>query len=367
MCADRTLSTSDDVAKRIQSHSFSPVDNGFTVDPGTGNDGVFDLESRDWHVRTLALRDLVRLGRQDVSPLLGMLDHDDGNVRQIAAMVLGILGAESAADPLSRRLRRDPDSVVRSHAAIALGQIGAPRNAVAVPLETEDHVDVRHQCAIALDRIQKNIPVEPEVADRFAALDVRSFGRVHPDEPAPDVTLDDTEGENWSLSIFRGDKTVVLIWIFADWCPVCHKEFHGLIKREARFRELGVEVATLECHDRYRCRVMEGKEIRPSYWFADNLPGDHPQDSYSDGIWWPHLVDRAAAAGVRYGIDPWQFAVHSEQVNRPATVIIDPDGIVRLAHFGTYWGDRPSIGQILEMIESGDYDFQAPSPRRGPH
>lgn len=77
--------------------------------------------------------------------------------------------------------------------------------------------------------------------------------------------------------------------------PIAFKEFHGLIKREARFRELGIEVATLECHDRYRCRVMEGKEIRPSYWFADKLPDDHPQDPYRDGIWWPHLVDRAAA------------------------------------------------------------------------
>lgn len=78
-------------------------------------------------------------------------------------------------------------------------------------------------------------------------------------------------------------------------------------------------------------------------------------------------ADRTPAVNLRYGIDPWQFAVHSEQVNRPTTVIIDPEGIVRLAHFGTYWGDRPSIGQILKMLETGNYEFEPPPPRRGPH
>lgn len=362
-----TSVSADEGAHRLGSHSFAPVDNGFTVDPDTGYDGVADLESTDWCVRTLAVRDLVRRGQRDVGPVVGLLDHEDETVRHVAAMVLGLLGTHSAADALSRRLRHDPDPVVRSQAAIALGQIGAPCDAGAGPLETEEHTDVRHQCAVALDRIQKKEPVEPAVAEQFASLDPTTVGRVQEGEPTPDFTLDDTEGNAWSLSNLRGEKTVVLLWIFADWCPVCHREFHGLIQLEERFRALDVAVATLECHDRYRCRVMVGKELRPSYWFADELPGEHPHDPYPDEIWWPHLVDRAAAVGLRYGIDPWQYAVHSEYVNRPATVIIDPEGIVRLAHFGTYWGDRPSIGQILEMIETDEYEFEAAPPRHGPH
>lgn len=362
-----STSAAEEIAARLENHSFAPVDNGFTVDPDTGNDGVADLRSDDWHVRTLAVRDLVRLGRETSSIVRELLDRNDEHVRQVAAMALGVLGDNSVTEVLSRRLRDDPDPVVRSQAAIALGQIGAPREAVAGPLETEEHTDVRHQCAVALDRIRKNEPVEPEVAEQFASLDESTFGRVQAGDPAPTFTLDDTEGGGWSLSDVLGEKTMVLLWVFADWCPVCHKEFHSLIGREERFRELDVAVATLECHDRYRCRVMEGKELRPSYWFADELPGNHPHAPYSDGLWWPHLVDRAAAVGLRYGIDPWQYAVHSEYVNRPATVIIDPEGIVRLAHFGTYWGDRPTIGQILQMIEDEEYVFEAPPPRRGPH
>ncbi|MFB6232314.1 MAG: redoxin domain-containing protein [Salinibacter sp.] len=355
------------VAKRVGGHSFAPVHNGFTVDPDTWKDGVEDLQNDDWRVRALALRDLVREGRERPRAVRALLERDDEHVRHLAAAALGILGEESATEALSRLLRGDPEPVVRSQAAIALGQVGAPSEAVAGPLETEEHRDVRHQCAVALDRIRKNKPAEPAVAEAFAAIDESTFGRVREGDPAPGFTLEDTEGTPWALSGALGDGFVVLIWVFADWCPVCHKEFHGLIDREERFRELGAKVATLECHDRYRCRVMEGKELRPSYWFAEDLPGGHPHDRYPDEIWWPHLVDRGAAVGLRYGIDPWQYAVHSEQVNRPTTVIIDPEGTVRLAHVGTFWGDRPTIGQILKMIETGTFEFEPPSPRRGPH
>lgn len=355
------------IAERVARHAFAPVDNGFTVDPETETDGVSDLRSEDGRVRTLAVRDLVRLGMEAPAAVRELLDHENKHVRQIAAMALGVLRAEAAVEPLSRRLRDDPDPVVRSQAAIALGQIGAPPDTVAAPLETDDHADVRHQCAVALDRIQKHAPVEPAVAEQFAALEESSFGRVQEGDSAPPFTLADTGGDEWALSSVLGEKTVVLIWVFADWCPVCHKEFYSLIKRQERFRDLDVAVATLECHDRYRSRLMAGQEFRPDYWFAENLPSEHPHDLYPDGIWWPHLIDRAATVGARYGIDPWQYAVHSEYVNRPATLIIDPEGIVRLAHFGTYWGDRPSIGQILRMIETDTYEFEAPPPRRGPH
>jgi len=357
--------STDDVLQRVAEHSFFPVDNGFTVDPDTGHDGVSDAANTDWRVRTTAVRDLVRLGPAASDSIADALTHDNPHVRQVGTMALGIRRAETAVKPLTDCLQTDPEPYVRAHAALALGQIGHGEAVVEAHLEAEEHPDVCHQCRLALDRIQKGAVVEPDVAERFAALDDAAFGRVEEGDPAPDFELEDTEGQAWRLSEARG-KTVVLLWIFADWCPVCHKEFHQLIERADRFWGQDIEVATLECHDRYRCRAMVGKEGQRPYWFADHFDG-HPQDPYPEHIWWPHLVDRAAAVGARYGIDPWEFAVHSEWVNRPTTVIIDPEGTVRLAYFGDYWGDRPSIGQILQMIESGTYEFEAPPPRRGPH
>jgi hypothetical protein len=54
------------------------------------------------------------------------------------------------------------------------------------------------------------------------------------------------------------------------------------------------------------------------------------------------------------------FTVHAEWINRPSEVIVDKEGIARFAYYGTFWGDRPSIYQQLEMVRSGDYSFAAP-------
>ena len=67
-----------------------------------------------------------------------------------------------------------------------------------------------------------------------------------------------------------------------------------------------------------------------------------------------------------YGVDPMAFAVHAEYINRPSTVIVDPGVVVRLAYYGTYWGDRPTIGQTLEMIRNRHFEFEHPKRRKLP-
>ncbi len=54
------------------------------------------------------------------------------------------------------------------------------------------------------------------------------------------------------------------------------------------------------------------------------------------------------------------FTVHAEWINRPSVVIVDREGVVRFACYGTFWGDRPSIHQLLKMTRSGNYFFDAP-------
>jgi hypothetical protein len=51
--------------------------------------------------------------------------------------------------------------------------------------------------------------------------------------------------------------------------------------------------------------------------------------------------------------------VHSESINRPSVVIGNKEGTVRLAYHGTFWGDRPTIQQLAEMVRTGEYSFAA--------
>jgi peroxiredoxin len=194
-----------------------------------------------------------------------------------------------------------------------------------------------------------------DVARAFVALDEGSFRQIQVGKPAINFELFDARGRKWRLADSKG-KTVVLIWIFADWCPVCHGEFHELIELRDQFASENVEVVTVECHDRFRARVMVGEELSPLYWFSK----ESPQEAYRDKIWWRHLSDPAGAVGAQYGVDPMAFVVHSEWINRPSTIIIDTSGMVRFSYYGTYWGDRPSIRQTLEMVSTGLYEFRHP-------
>ncbi len=358
-------SSAADVLQRLRRHTFHPLEDGFTKDAELKRHGVADLADDDWRVRTLAIRDLARMGSPAVPALLAGLEDDNLHVRHVSALVLGILPVEepfaqslaSRRSGLESRLASDPNPLVRSEAAIGLGRIGDSNSLAVLKRAGEDDAsrDVRHQCTLAIDRIGKT-DSDNSIFEAYRALDESTFNTVSVGQEATDFTLLDTDGLPWRLSAVRGKKTVVLVWIFADWCPVCHGEFRDLVKMKEDFLQSDVEVVTIQCHDLYRSRVMVGKEILPRYWFAEKSP----QLGYQDAAWWSHLADPAGAVAATYGAAPLAFAVHSEYVNRPSTIIIDKQGIVRLAYYGTYWGDRPSIEQTLEMIRSGDFEFEHP-------
>jgi alkyl hydroperoxide reductase subunit AhpC len=275
-------------------------------------------------------------------------------------MSLGIRRTESAVPELETALASDPDSIVRSQAAIALGQIGKAGTSAALERASKHDKDrdVIHQAKLSLHALKTNQPATPALASAWKSLDTATFATAKVGQTAPDFTLPDTNGKRWKLSDFRGKQAVALIWIFADWCPVCHGEFREIIELKDEFIKAGIQPVTLECHDHFRARVMVGKELDPEYWFAKKSF----RESYTEKIWWPHLVDRAAVVGVQYDIQPMAFAVHAEFINRPTVALVDKEGILRFLYQGTFWGDRPSIHEVLEMMKSGDFSY--PEPKR---
>ena len=355
----------DPIARTIDAvtnHPFRPVADGMTIEPSSEKAGVEDFSNDDWLVRTRALRDLVRAGGREPGALVSALREESAEVRYLAAAALGILEADEGLDALHDLLTSAPESTVRSQAAISLGQIAAPASERVLEgaLSAEEHRDVEPQCRIALDAIRAGGESQRRMRETVAALDERTFRDTRPGDVIESASLPSVDGEEWLLEAHLSGRALLLLWVFADWCPVCHHEFNDLIERKADFERLGVEVATLECHDTYRAGVMAGNHPKPRYWYShrfENL-------EYGGRRWWPHVMDHGGALGARVGVDPLAFAVHSEFVNRPATVIVDPDGRVTMSYVGTFWGDRPTIGETLDMIESGRYEFRHPERSR---
>lgn len=356
-----------EVFERLRRQAFHPLEQpelAFTIDRSSGHQGVADLGADDGRVRLLAMRDLVRLGTERAADIAAGLDDHDLHVRTVAAAVLGLLGATEAGEALERIALHDPQPLARSYAVMALGEMGSARSQpVLADLHgREEHRDVRHQCELAIAQIERGLPSTGAQLDAFRSIDAATFDTQRVGHRAVDLTLDDTEGRRWHASEVQDGMWTALIWIFADWCPVCHDEFAELMDLESAFAEAQVRVATIENHDTWRGRVMVGKEIESSLWRNRSWLAQR----YRDRIWWPHLLDRAGAVGATYGTDPMAFAVHGEYVNRPTTVILDPDGVIRFSYRGTFWGDRPSIQETLDMIRAERFDFVHPRRLRAP-
>ena len=322
--------------ERIRSYDF---------EKNSGYEGVGNMNDEAWKVRTLAVRDLLRAGSSAGEPLREALGDDNRHVRHVAAMVLGLLQAENAVAELEKTAREDPDPIVRCQAAEALGQIRNPNAAEVLQnvAEADSNRNVKHRAELALGALDDPDPGYEEVVEKFVSMDEKNFELVQVGEKAPDFSLKDTRGNVFKLyDSLAGKEYFVLIWIFADWCGVCQVEFHDLQELEKEFAQAGVGVASLECRELYRSqRMVAGRDL-----------------------WWPHLVDAAGAVAAAYGVDPMEFWVHDEWINRPSTIILDQEGIVRFAYYGTFWGDRPTIEQTLELIKTGNFEFEHPKRKK---
>ena len=87
---------------------------------------ISNLASADFSTKIQAQNFLVQNGKDYISLFVEYLKDDNRDVREGTVWVLGELRAREAVEPLIEVLNTDDDWVVRSYAAIALGQIGDP-------------------------------------------------------------------------------------------------------------------------------------------------------------------------------------------------------------------------------------------------
>lgn len=70
----------------------------------------------------------------------------------------------------------------------------------------------------------------------------------------------------------------------------------------------------------------------------------------TDDLHYPMLSDPAHTVSATYGV-AFQMRIHTEWCNRPATFIIDRDGVIRYEKRGTSFNDRPKPEVILDELK----------------
>jgi len=123
-------------------------------------------------------------------------------------------------------------------------------------------------------------------------------------QPAPDLTLQSLDGQQVSLSQYKG--SVVLVNFWATWCPSCKREIPALeaayqANKDQGFVILGVDV---------------GEPRQVVQTFATGM-----------GISYVVLLDEQEKMLVRYG-----------GLGLPMSVLVDREGIIRERHIGELSG-----------------------------
>ena len=70
----------------------------------------------------------------------------------------------------------------------------------------------------------------------------------------------------------------------------------------------------------------------------------------ADQVAYPILADSVATVSATYGV-AFQMNVHTEWSNRPATFVIDREGIIRYERRGKTFGDRPKPDELLKELD----------------
>ena len=142
-------------------------------------------------------------------------------------------------------------------------------------------------------------------------------------ENAPDFTLKDGAGKDWTLSEQRG-KTVVLLFYPADNSPVCTAQMCSVRDNWADYAATDAEIVGISTDS------------------ADS----HKKFAENHELPLKLLADDKGEVVRKYGVSSWIPGKSAR-----AVVVIDKDGVIRHHKTETISLFRPNDGEVLKAIE----------------
>ena len=144
-------------------------------------------------------------------------------------------------------------------------------------------------------------------------------------DEAFDFTLPGLDGQEVSLSDYRGEKNVMISFIPAAWTPVCSDQWPGYNMARFLFDE----------HD----TVVLGIS-------TDNVPSLYAWVTAMGGLWFPVLSDFWPHGEVAEGFG----VLRSDGTAERAIILVDKEGIIRFVHVEDI-NIRPPLEMLVDAME----------------
>lgn len=174
---------------------------------------------------------------------------------------------------------------------------------------------------------------------------------IHVGNTAPAIQEVDVWGN--SLSIPATDKWFYLSFHRFAACPFCNLRTNELVKNYEIFQEKNVEIVSIWPSSKENLLQFPGDGTTPFPLISDQNKRIYKaygvtESSFSGAIrliLHPKLIFNALKNkhdGIAFDADPKLM---------PASFLIRPDGIVKMAYYGKHFGDHPKIQTILNYIK----------------
>lgn len=174
-------------------------------------------------------------------------------------------------------------------------------------------------------------------------------------EHAPDAIVRDADNREVHLQGLAGkDGRMLVVFYRGGWCPFCNFQIHELTVAYPEFQRRGVLPVAISVD-----RVDESARTRATYSIPFPVLSD-PELGAHRAFRVLHHADNAEVARLKgFGMDIERASGQTHHVIAvPSMFLIDGQGVVRWAHADPDYKVRPSIAQILGVIDR----VSSPSP-----
>lgn len=173
-----------------------------------------------------------------------------------------------------------------------------------------------------------------------------------PGTKVEDFTVNNHEGEPVSFSALTAKSPLLVVFYRGGWCPYCNVQIKQLTEAYPAFSERGVLPVLISVDKPHAAALAQRTYEIPFPVLSDPELAAHTS---FDVIM---TVDDATVEQYKgYGIDleAWSSQDH-HKIAVSSAFIVDSDGVVQWAHTSMDYKTRPSVEQLLEMIDATELE-----------
>ncbi|WP_010280486.1 redoxin domain-containing protein [Bacillus timonensis] len=171
---------------------------------------------------------------------------------------------------------------------------------------------------------------------------------------APNFSFESPWVKTNTLSDVLEDKTTILVFLRYYGCPLCQLDIQTLAKGYEKFKENNAQVLVVLQTEASLLKDQIGENGMPLtlvcdpdheiFTLYDVQPGKTQEDLASEEVFKKINIARDL------GITKLENNGKQNELQLPATFIINPNGELEFVRYGTNAADIPSVTELLELI-----------------